>query len=206
MYTLKRENTTNLTYQYAAMYTPVCSIQGHALLQIPGTKSCELQVAGSGRGEGGGVWLSDFRRKHATYSVWQMVGGVCSVSNSSNLLERLQVRVVTGTELRQRFYQMKNPDHWHLGRFPPQNPAFASPDISLQLNIWVLIVSCHDQYIYFVVLAALSPPTFRFVIRLIFIESQSKTGYFRVKCAFISQPLNKYQFDHKSESRRWKSD
>jgi len=58
-----------------------------------------------------------------------------SVSNGSNPLERFRVRVGTGTEPWQRFYHMENPDRWHLGRFPPQNPAFASPDVSIQLSI-----------------------------------------------------------------------
>ena len=101
------------------------------------------------------------------------------VSNSSNPLERFQVRVGTRTEPCQRFYKMKNLDRWHLGRFPPQTPAFASPDVSLQLSIWVLIVSWHDVYADCAVLASLSPPAFRFAIRPIFVESLSKTREFR---------------------------
>jgi hypothetical protein len=61
--------------------------------------------------------------------------GKSSVSNGSNPLVRFRVRVGTGTEPWQRFYHMKNPHRWHLGRFPPQNPAIASPDVSLQLSI-----------------------------------------------------------------------
>jgi len=98
-----------------------------------------------------------------------------SVCNGSDPLERFRVRVGTGTEPWQRFCHMENPDRWHLGRFPPQNPAFGRPDISLQLRIWVLIVSRHDHYIYFAILAVLSPPAFPFVIRPIFVQSLSKT-------------------------------
>jgi hypothetical protein len=58
-----------------------------------------------------------------------------SVSNGSNPLKPFQVRVGTGTEWWHRFYHMKNLDPWHLVRFPPQTPAFASPDISVQLSI-----------------------------------------------------------------------
>jgi hypothetical protein len=62
-------------------------------------------------------------------------GRVGSVRNGSNPLVRFRVRVRTGTEPWQRFYCMKNPDRWHLGRFPPQTPAIASPGVSLQLSI-----------------------------------------------------------------------
>ena len=103
------------------------------------------------------------------------VPAIDSVSNGSNPLEWFQVRVGTGTELWQRFYHMKNPDRWRLGWFSPYISAFASPDISLELSIWVLIVSWHDKYVDCAVLAALSPPAFRFVIRPIFVESLSKT-------------------------------
>jgi len=127
-----------------------------------------------------------------------------SVSNGSNPVERFRVRGGTGIELWERFYHMKNPDHWHLGRFPPQNPAFASPDVSLQSSIWVLIVSWHDVYADCAVLASLSPPAFRFAIWPIFVESLSKTREFWWKSMHIWQPLNKYQSDPNSESGRWK--
>ena len=127
-----------------------------------------------------------------------------SVSNGSNLLERFRIRVGTGTEPWQRFYNMKNPDRWHLGRFPPQNPVFASPDVSLQLSIWVLIVSWHDVYADCSVLAALSPPAFRFAIRPIFVESLSKTREFRWKSTHIWHPLSECQSDLNSKSAGWK--
>ena len=127
-----------------------------------------------------------------------------SVSNGSNPLERFRVRVGTGTEPWQWFYHMKNLDRCHLGRFPPQNPAFPSPDISLQLSIWVLIVSWHDVYADCAVLAVLSPPALRFAIRPIFVESLSKTREFRFKSTLISQPLDEYQSDLNAESGRWK--
>jgi len=41
---------------------------------------------------------------------------------------------------------------------------------SLQLNIWVLIASWHDQYVDCAVLAALSPPAVRFAIGPILVE------------------------------------
>ena len=127
-----------------------------------------------------------------------------SVSNGSNPLEWFRVKVGTGTEWWQRFYHMKNPDRWHLGRFPPQNPAFASPDVSLQLSIWVLILSWHDVYADCEVLAALSPAASRFAIRQIFIDSLLKTREFCWKSTLIWQPLNEYQSDLNSESGWWK--
>ena len=127
-----------------------------------------------------------------------------SVSNRSNPLERFRVRVGTGTEPWQCFHHMKNPDRWHLGWFPSQNPAFARPDVSLQLSISVLIVSWHDVYADCAVSAALSPPTFRLAIRLIFVESLSKTREFLWKSTLIWQPLNEYHSDLNSESRRGK--
>ena len=135
--------------------------------------------------------------------LWIIFHGV-SVSNGSKLLEWFRVRVGTGTEPWQGFSHMKNPDRWHLGRFSPQNPAFASPDVLLQLSIWVLILLWHDVYADCAVLAALSPPAFRFAIRQIFGELLSKTPNFRLKSTLISQPLNEYQLDLNSESGWWK--
>jgi hypothetical protein len=128
--------------------------------------------------------------------------GMNSVSKGSNPLVWFRVRVGTGTEPWQRFYHMKNLDHWHLGWFPPQNPAFGSPDVSLQFSIWVLIVSWHEVYSDCAVLAALSPPAFRFGIQPIFVESLSKTREFLLQSTLISQPPNKYQSDLNSESGR----
>jgi hypothetical protein len=71
---------------------------------------------------------------------------VGSVSNGSNPLERIRVRVGTGTEPWLRLYHMQNPNHWHLDRFPLQITAFTCPDVSLQLSISVLIISWHVVY------------------------------------------------------------
>ena len=62
------------------------------------------------------------------------------------------------------------------------------------------MVSWHDQYIDCAVQAALSPPDLRYVIWAIFVELLSKTRYFHLQCAIVSQPLNEYQSDRKSES------
>jgi len=81
------------------------------------------------------IW-SDADRQRAIEPLESEIHQVTpSVSNGSNPLEQFRVRVGTGTELWQRFYHMKIPDHWLLGRFPPQNPAFANPAVSLQLII-----------------------------------------------------------------------
>jgi hypothetical protein len=67
-----------------------------------------------------------------TYS---SVSVVITVSNSSTLLEWFRVRVETGTEPWQWFYHIQIPDCWNLGQVPPQNPAFQSADVLLQLSI-----------------------------------------------------------------------
>jgi len=93
-----------------------------------------------------------------------------------------------------------------MGRFYHQTPGHWNWPFWLQLSIWVLIVSQHDQYVDCAVLVALSPPAFRFALWEAFVESRSKTRQSRLQSAIISQPLNEYQSDRQSESRRWKSD
>jgi hypothetical protein len=93
----------------------------------------------------------------------------------------------------------------HLGWVPPQNLAITSPHFSLQLSIWVLIVSWHDQYVDCAVLAALSPPTFRYAIQWIFAEWRMIPREFRFQLAIIPQPLNENQSDSKSDTGKWKS-
>jgi hypothetical protein len=64
------------------------------------------------------------------------IGLLMSIINiSPNPLEWFRVMVGTGTTPWPLFYHMKNPDLWHLGLFPPKNPVFASPEVSLQLSI-----------------------------------------------------------------------
>jgi len=99
----------------------------------------------------------------------------------------------------------EKPGPLHLGRLPPRNPAFASPDIPLQLSIWVLIISWHDLYVHCAVFAGLSSPALRFAIPSIFVESLSKTCRCRLQSSLILEPLKEYQSDRKSESGRWKS-
>jgi len=66
----------------------------------------------------------------------------------------------------------------------PQKPSISISQLCLQLSIWVLIVSWHDQYVDCAVLSALSHPDLRYVIRPIFVESLLNTRQFRFK-----QPL-----------------
>jgi len=93
-----------------------------------------------------------------------------------------------------------------MERFYHPKPCIWNWPFWLRLSIWVLIVSQHDQYVDCAVLVALSPPAFRFAIWQVFVESRSKTRRFRLKSPIISQPLNEYQSDRKSESGRWKSE
>jgi len=127
-------------------------------------------------------WSEGGRLSERRHGSWDCISSIScnhkdmdSISNGFNPQQRFRVRVWTGPEPWQRFYNLKNPDRWHLGRFPHQNPAIGSPDNSLQLSIWDLIIVWHDQYIDCAVLAARSPPAFRFVIRPILVESLSKT-------------------------------
>ena len=90
-----------------------------------------------------------------------------------------------------------------MGRLYHQKPGISSLQFGLQLSIWVLLVSQHDQHVDCAVLVAFSPPAFRFVIGQVFIDSRSKTPKFRVKFAIISQPLHEYQSDCIFECKRW---
>jgi hypothetical protein len=80
--------------------------------------------------------ITDSNQPHcATHEIKDFVNAryvSASVSKGSNPVERFRVRVGTGTKPWQRFYHMKNPDCWHVGQFPPQNPAFGNPGVSLQ--------------------------------------------------------------------------
>jgi len=64
----------------------------------------------------------------------QLCRVIHSVSNGYNPLELFRVRVGTERELWQPFCHMKEPDRWHVCRFPPQNPACARQDVTLQLS------------------------------------------------------------------------
>jgi hypothetical protein len=92
-----------------------------------------------------------------------------------------------------------------MGRFYYQKPGISCSEVWLQLSIWVLIVSQHDQYIDCAVLVTLSPPAFRFAIQQVFGESWSNTHQFHLIPGITSQPLNKYQSDYKFECSRWQS-
>ena len=107
----------------------------------------------------------------------------------------------------------KFPAHFRV-RFQPgtkpfqqvstQNPLLKSQHFLLQLSIWVLIVSQHDQYVACAVPVALSPHGFRFAIRHVFVGSRSKTTQFRLTSPMISQLFNKYLSDCKFDWRRSK--
>jgi hypothetical protein len=86
-----------------------------------------------------------------------------------------------------------------------QKPSISSSQVWLQLSIWVLIVSWHEQYVDCAVLAGLSPPDVRFAIRLVFVESLSKTRQLRAKYRLISQRFNECWSYRKSDSGRWQS-
>ena len=87
-----------------------------------------------------------------------------------------------------------------------QKPLLKSQHFLLQLSIWVLTIWQDAQHVDCAHLVAPSPPTFRCAIRQGFVESRSKPRQFRFNSAFISQPLNEYQSDRKSQSGRWNND
>jgi hypothetical protein len=114
-----------------------------------------------------------------------------SVSNGSKFVGWFRVCFQPVTEL---FQQVST-----------QNSLLKSQHCLLQLSIRVLIVSQHDQDVYWAVLVALSPPAFRFAIWQVFVESRSNTRQFPINSAIISQPVKEYQLDWKLECRRSKS-
>jgi hypothetical protein len=108
---------------------------------------------------------------------------VSTVSNRSKYPGQFRVRFQCGTE--------------PLQQVSTQNPLLKSQHVLPQLNISVLIISQHNQYVDCAVLVTLSPPAFRFAIRQVFIESQLKTLPFRFNSVTISQPFNEYLSDCK---------
>jgi len=78
-------------------------------------------------------------------------------------------------------------------------------DVWLQLSFWVLIVLWHNEWAECAVLRALSPPAFRFVTRLIFVEWRWNTGKYWAKLGGFEYQLHDYWSDRKSETGRWLS-
>jgi len=76
----------------------------------------------------------------------------------------------------------------------------------LQLSIWVLIISCHGQYLNCSSFAARSPPAFKYAIRPILFESLCNQETFHGTLAGSWSQLNEYLSHPKSESARWQSD
>jgi len=66
---------------------------------------------------------------------------------------------------------------------PDRSSILRSPQLGLELIIWVLIISWHDEYADYAVLPDLSPPASRFLIRLIFVEWLWNKGKFETKFA-----------------------
>jgi len=132
-------------------------------------------------------------------------GAMRCVSDGANPLGRFLVMVRTATEQVQLFSNFKHPGPLHLGRYPAYNLPVASPDLSLQLTIWVLIVLWQEQYVDCAVFAQHSPAAVRLEIRSIFVEWRSETRYFCWKLALLWHPLNEYLSDRNSDSGRWKS-
>jgi len=88
-----------------------------------------------------------------------------SVSDGSKCPGRFPVGFQPGTEL--------------LQQVSKQNLLLKRQYFLLQLTIWVLIVSQHDQYVDCAILVALSSPSLRFAIRQVLVGSQLKTHQFR---------------------------
>jgi len=99
-YTFKREDTPNLTWLYARMYPPACSIQRLAELQKPGTGRHQLQAPDSGRSEAGAVWWAVFGRRHVGFGVSQMAGGVWWPNHGIGRYKSLNLIFSTATKTR----------------------------------------------------------------------------------------------------------
>jgi len=76
----------------------------------------------------------------------------------------------------------------------------------LQSSIWVLIVSCHSQYVNWSALTPLSPPALKLAIQLIFVGWLWNNCWFWATLVGFRLRLNKYLSDRKSVSGRCKSD
>jgi len=100
------------------------------------------------------------------------------------------------------FYHTK-PGPLQLGRFYHPKPGISTSQVWLLLSIWVLIILWHDQYVDCSVLACHSLPAVKFAIRTIFIQSQLKIREIHMKYCVISQPLEEYWSDRKTECERW---
>jgi hypothetical protein len=75
----------------------------------------------------------------------------------------------------------------------------------LHFCIWVLIASCHGEYVNCSAWAALLPPAFKFAIWLIFVEWLWHNCWIQAKLAGYRSRLNEYLSDLKSPTGRWKS-
>jgi len=114
---------------------------------------------------------------------------ITSVNNRSKFPVRFRVRFRPGTG--------------PLQRVSTQNPLLKSQHFLLQLSIWVLIISWHNLYMKYALWCPLSSPVLRFPIGPIVIESRWKPGPFGEIFGLISQRLNEYWSDRKSENGRW---
>ena len=96
----------------------------------------------------------------------------------------------------EQVYPHEQPKPFEMGWIYQQQPGICSKQFQFQFSIWVLIISQHDQWVDCAVLATLSPPTLRFAIGPIFVESLSKSHEFRFLFGLISHWLNQYQSDY----------
>jgi len=64
-YTLKRDDTSNLTWLYAPMDASACSVEWLAELHTPGTR----------RGEAGVIWRAVFGGRRVACGIWHVAGG-----------------------------------------------------------------------------------------------------------------------------------
>jgi len=115
-----------------------------------------------------------------------LLRSVSSFGNCSNPLGQVQVPVVTPNRTVAMVLPHEQPRLLLFSRFPPNNSHLTSPDSSLQLCIWVLIVSQHGLYVNYEVLGALSPVGLRFGIWAIFIDSLLKSCILGVIVSVIS--------------------
>jgi len=92
-----------------------------------------------------------------------------------------------------------------MGQFDNYKPDISWSQFRLQLCVWVLIVSWHEQYVYCAVWATLSLAAARMAIGRTLFGSILKLRKIHNNYGVISQRFNEYWSDCKSESGKWKS-
>jgi len=151
---------------------------------------------------------------------WPYVNGLTHLVLATGLGNPPAVRVMTGSSVWLSSRPSQKPEShlsWRVVTWPGHRTADICPlwnrtavpnllflHLWLQFSIWVLIVLWHDQSVDSAEWWALSPPSFRFVIQVIFVEWVWKKAQFSAKFAGFRSRLHKYWSYRIWDPRRWK--